>query len=238
MGIRTALARQSGTEDLVATLDEILAMEGSNPPRNHVGPVGVYPRNTLNIRNGYKSLKDWEEVSGNRCKLVITVGTYANIAQLAGYADYRDEDWVISAVSFTGAANLENALREHEIDDNILMTQVVPALDSELPIVQQARDALGDQFGYVSLEGYIVGKMFLAIVSNIDGELTRENFMNAVRNQRFDLDGLTIDFTDDNQGSDFVLLTELRDGIYRPVDVRELQRLFNTSADSSAANNP
>ena len=95
------------------------------------------------------------------------------------------------------------------------MTQVVPPLDSDLPIVAEARAALGDDFGYVTLEGYIVGKLWLAAMNAIEGPITRRAFLAALRGRRFELGGLTMDFTEDNQGSDLVLLTQLTPDGYR-----------------------
>ena len=80
----------------------------------------------------------------------------------------KGDDWFVSAVSFTGADNFKAALNEFNVNDRVVMTQVVPPLDSKLPIVRAARKALGDEFGYVSLEGYIVGKLFIAAAENID----------------------------------------------------------------------
>jgi ABC-type branched-subunit amino acid transport system substrate-binding protein len=56
-GIKLALAKQSGMGDVVKLLDQIMAMEGENPARNNIGPIGVYARNTLRSREGYRSLK-------------------------------------------------------------------------------------------------------------------------------------------------------------------------------------
>ncbi|MFT5172308.1 MAG: branched-chain amino acid transport system substrate-binding protein [Gammaproteobacteria bacterium] len=89
------------------------------------------------------------------------------------------------------------------------MTQVVPPLDSTLPIVREARAALGDSFGYVSLEGFIVARLWLKAMSTIEGPITRAAFLSAVRGARFDLGGLEMDFSNDNQGSTYVLLTQL-----------------------------
>ncbi len=218
-GIKLALAKQPGTQDVVKLLDRILAMEGENPARNNIGPVGVYVRNTLRSREGYLSLKHWEEKTGNRCQLVVTVGAYAPIAGFAGYSRYKNEDWFISAVSFTGADNFKEALKEYRVNDRIIMTQVVPSLDSDLPIVKKARKAIEpNQYGYVSLEGYIVGKLFLKIVGDIKGEITREKFLKTVRGRKFHLDGLKMDFKADNQGSDLVLMTYLDGDNYRKMN--------------------
>ena len=60
-----------------------------------------------------------------------------------------------------------------------------------------------------------MGKLFLKIVDDIKGEITREKFLKAVRGRKFELDGLKMDFTEDNQGSDLVLMTYLDGDNYR-----------------------
>ena len=63
--------------------------------------------------------------------------------------------------------------------------------------------------------------LWLAAMNDIQGPITRSAFLRAVRGRRFELGGLTMDFTEDNQGSDLVLLTRLTpDGyrVMRPVD--------------------
>ncbi len=214
-GIKSALSGRPGTKKILDALDAIIEMEGEDPPRNNVGPVGVYRRNTFTSRTGYMSLKDWENKQGTRCRLVVSVGTYNAIARFVGYSRYKGDDWVVSAVSFTGADNFRSALKEFNVSDKVVMTQVVPALDSRLPIVVDARKALGERFGYVTLEGYIVGRMWLEAMRKIEGPLTRENFIRAVKGHTFEFGGLTLDFRTDNQGSDLVLLTYLDGDEYR-----------------------
>ena len=225
-GIMEALAPQPNVDQIIATLKNIVAMEGANPDRNNIGPVGVYTRNTLTSKAGYESLKNWEAVSGHPCRLVVSVGTYIPIARFAAYSRFKGENWVVSAVSFTGADNFATELKKLSVTDKVVMTQVVPPLDSPLPIVQEARNALGDEINYVSMEGYIATKMFLKIMRNISGPITRQNFINTARGSTFDLDGLLIDFSEDNQGSDFVLFTYLTEDGFQPIDEGYLGRVF------------
>lgn len=206
-GIKQALGKKAKTRAIIDALDRILALEGDNPDRNNIGPVGVYQRNTLTSRDGYESLKHWEQSQNVQCKLVVSVGTYNAVGRFVGYSRYKGESWIVSAVSFTGADDVKNVLAQFGVLDRFIMTQVVPSLDENLPIVKEARQALGSNFGYVSLEGYIVGKMFVAIMSNIDGELTRENFMKAAKGQSFELGGLSLSFRRGNQGSTLVSTT-------------------------------
>jgi branched-chain amino acid transport system substrate-binding protein len=95
----------------------------------------------------------------------------------------------------------------------------VPPLDSELPIVVESRRQLGERFGWVSLEGYIVGKLWLTAMERIEGIITRAKFLDAIRGRRFDLGGLMLDFSDDNQGSDLVVLTNLTTDGFKPMSV-------------------
>lgn len=226
-GIKVALAKQPSTEATIANLEQIIAMPGDKPARNDIGPVGVYERNTLLVRDGYMSLKNWEQKTGNRCRLVVTVGAYGPIANFMAYArKLKNEPWVISAVSFTGAESLKGEFRQYNVRENIIMTQVVPALDSPLPIVENARKALGGKLGFISLEGYIAGRMFLAILDKTGSAPTRESFVRAARGQKFDLGGLKLDFTDNNQGSNFVLLTLLDGDDFRVIEPRDLENMF------------
>ena len=225
-GIKLALEAEAGTEaGTLQRIEQILAMTGEDPPRNGLGPVGVYKRNTFVSRPGFESLDTWESATGTPCRVVVTVGTYAAISRFIAYARYKGKPWVFSAVSFTGADNFRAALAERGVTDGVIMTQVVPPLDSYLPIVAAARKALGDDFGYVTLEGYIVGRLWLKLMNDIQGPLTRAAFLDSVRGNRFDLGGLTIDFSDDNQASDFVLMTRLTPTgftVMQPADWGEL----------------
>jgi len=112
VGVKLALANAKASPAVLQSLDKIMAMKGTNPQRNNVGPVGVYTRNTIKVKPGYRSLKAWEKKSGTRCKLVVTVGAYGTIAHFARNAKKQGEKWIISAVSFTGADNLRGDLRK------------------------------------------------------------------------------------------------------------------------------
>ena len=211
-GVINALEGESNSEPVIARLTEIKALTGDNPARNNKGPIGVYQRNSDFARPGYKSLKAWEKSQDTSCKLVITVGSYKSITEFIAYSRYKKESWIFSAVSFTGAENFKSALGNFDVKDGVIMTQVVPLLDSDLPVVLEAKQKLGVDFGYVSLEGFIVGKLILYGLEKIVGEITRERFTAAVLNSRFSLGQLPLDFLEDNQGSDLVELMVLDQG--------------------------
>ncbi|MFO1424635.1 MAG: ABC transporter substrate-binding protein [Candidatus Competibacteraceae bacterium] len=225
-GLRAALVKHPGTESIVARLDHILSLPGDNPERNGVGPVGVYQRDTMSAREGYQSLKKWETDSGNRCRMVVIMAVYDPAVTFMAYARYKGETWVFSVPSPAAGSKLQELLRERQITDKVIATQIVPSPNSSLPVVVEARKALGNDLNYVSLESYIVGKLFVTIMQAIEGPLTRENFLKAARRQPYDIGGVKVDFTTDNQGSDFVLITVLRDGQFVIVTPQELAGLF------------
>ena len=225
-GFRAALAKQPSAGQIVAKVDQILSTSGDNPERNNVGPVGVYQRDTVSARPGYLSLKKWEADTGNRCRLVATTAVYDPAATFMGYARLKGETWIFSSPSPAGGARLAAQLKEYGIRDQVIATQIVPAPDSTLPLVVEARKALGEDLNYESLESYIVGKLFLTILRAIDGPLTRDNFLKAARRQPYDIGGIRVDFTTDNQGSDFVMITALRDSQFAVITPQELAALF------------
>lgn len=225
-GIKAALAKKPGNEALIAKYDQIIGMTGDEPQRNNIGPVGVYGRDTTNARNGYESLKKWEASAGNRCRLVVTMAVFAPAAEFMAYSRYKNESWIISSPSPTTGQQLATLLKEKGVTDKVIASQVVPPLDSTLPLVVDARKALGVNLNLISLESYMVGRLFVTILQAIDGPLTRENFLKAARRQVYDIGGIKMDFTTDNQGSDFVALTVLRDGHFVGASSQDFAALF------------
>lgn len=198
--------------------------------RNKLGPIGFYDRDTFVAKSGYDSLKEWEKTANVRCRFVVTVGNHIPTAKFIAYARYRGGKWVFSVPSPSATDSFVTLLKQLNLPDKIVATQVVPPLDSPLPIVADARKALGARLTAVSLEGFLVGKMALAILRSIDGPLSQENFLKAARKQIYNLGGFAVDFTNDTQGSDFVLLTYVN-GAERETEpfVTTLKTLMSTS---------
>ena len=198
---------------------------GINPALNNMGPVGLYLRGTTLLREGHQSLKNWEKNNGEPCRLVILVATPKVAADFIAYASYKNENWIFSAISATAAGDaLKNRLLENNIQTKVIVSQIVPVLDGNLPIVTDARNALGSELNLVNLEGFIVGRMFLNILRSMNGPVTRANFLKAARRQSFDLGGLKIDFTKGNQGSSLVLLRTLNVDKYAAFSAEDMKR--------------
>lgn len=229
-GILAALEDVSGAVGVETTLTALLQKTGDNPQRNGVGPVGVYVRNTFRAREGYDSLKKWENNNRTVCKLVVTVGSYTSIGQFIAYATGKGEPWIYSAVSFTGADHLLEELQRFEVADRVMISQVVPSLDATQEVLSEARAALGEGLNPVALEGFIVGKLLLHGLEQLaesGEEITRENFLNVYRGQKFTLGGIEMDFTDDNQGSDFIAIRKLDNDNWTAINESTWQGWYN-----------
>jgi hypothetical protein len=216
-GLKTALEKLPDIQTIIDKLDHILdmMMGGINPALNSIGPVGFYQYETVFVRDGYLSLKNWERESGNQCKFVVLLAMPKVAAEFIAYAHYKNESWSYGAVSVTAAGySISGYLKSYGIEKSILASQVVPELNSSLPIVVDAKNALGDSLNHISLEGYIVGRMFIAILNSMKAPVTRANFIKAARQNSFDLGGLKIDFTKGNPGSTLVSLNHINFGSY------------------------
>ena len=155
---------------------------------------------------------------------VIMIGAYAPVAEIITETR-RLIDPVFMAVSFVGSNALADALGADGA--GVYVTQVVPFPDdTDLPAVAAYRRDLASYDanavpGFVSLEGYLAGRLAIAGLESCGPDLTRRCFLNALRDDaRLDLDGFALAYgPGDNQGSDAVYLTMIdADGNYRPVD--------------------
>ncbi|NET75124.1 ABC transporter substrate-binding protein [Okeania sp. SIO1F9] len=227
-GVRNALLKAQVEENILDTYEQVLEYkEKGNEDNPFLNPVGFYPRNTPYVKEDYNSLKKWEKNTGINCKLVVTAGTSTNIARFIKLAQEKREDWVISSLSFAHAEELQFDLEEYGIKDKVIITEVVPSLDSNLPIVQEAKYQLKNDFDRVSLEGYIVGKMTLKILRAIPGKINRESFLKQVAISKFDLGGIAIDLTQGRtQSSELVSITVLTPQGFKHLKQDKLRDIF------------
>ena len=147
---------------------------------------------------------------------VIMIGAYAPVAKAITVAR-EDIDPIFMAVSFVGS----NALAQELGPDGagVYVTQVVPLPDdSGVPVVAAYRAAL-QAFdanavpGFVSLEGYLAGRLAIVGLEQCGRDVSRDCFLNALRNSgTIDLEGMTLQYgPGDNQGSDAVFVTVIGD---------------------------
>ena len=129
------------------------------------------------------------------------------------------------SISFVGTDALAKALGNE--GDGVVVTQVVPyPLDASVPVVAKYQAALkaanpDAKPGFVTLEGYLAGRLAVEALGRVSGDLTRQALLDTIaKSGPFDLGGFTLKFAaNDNQGSNQVFLTVIQsDGSVKPVD--------------------
>ena len=178
---------------------------------------GTFKRNTTAIKSALL------EIMKAQPQAIVTVGPYKPIAEFIKLAHQLKVDATFVAISFVGSDSLAQELRGQGA--GVIVSQVVPfPSDRSLPVVAAYQDALAvvnakGTPGFVSLEGYLVGRLVVQTLKRIPGELTRESFLDAIEGAPFDLGGVKLAFgRDQNQGSNQVYFTVLSaDGSFRPV---------------------
>jgi ABC-type branched-subunit amino acid transport system substrate-binding protein len=180
---------------------------------------GSYERNTVDVRPALTSIEKANP------QAVIMIGAYEPCAEFIRAARAAKFDPIFLNISFVGGESLARALGP--IGAGVVVTQVVPfPKDTRIRIVKDYQAALKQLNpnavpDFVSLEGYLVGRLTIAALSKIDGAVTRTALLDAVRRtENFDLGGLRLQFaTGKNQGSDEVFLTVIQpDGSLQAVD--------------------
>ena len=178
---------------------------------------GTFKRNTTAIKSALL------EIMKGQPQAVVTVGPYKPIAEFIKLARQLRFDAVFMAISFVGSDSLAQELGNQ--GTGVIVSQVVPFPgDKSLPVVTSYQAALAavspnSKPGFVSIEGYLVGRLVVEALKRIPGEPTRETFLDAIESAPFDLGGITLTFsTTQNQGSNQVYFTVLQgDGSFRPV---------------------
>ncbi|HTV22045.1 MAG TPA: ABC transporter substrate-binding protein [Polyangiaceae bacterium] len=165
-------------------------------------------------------------------KAVVMVATYRAAAKFIQkmHAVRRLRNALFFNVSFVGSETLAEELAGvgTELCNNVYVTQVVPPVDSGATGVRRYRDALAKyqpqaQPGFVSLEGFIVGEIFVEALKRTGPELTTERLVDTLeRIEGLDLGyGTRIEFSlSEHQGSHKVWGTKLDESCrYQAVDL-------------------
>lgn len=178
---------------------------------------GTFKRNTIAVKS---ALLDIMKV---RPEAVVTIGPYKPVAEFIKLAHQVKLDTVFVAISFVGSESLAKELGDQGA--GVIVSQVVPfPWDTTLPIVASYQSAIGAadakaKLGFVSFEGYLVGRLVADALKRVSGVPTREKLLDAIAGAPFDLGGITLTYGPmKNQGSDQVFFTILQaDGSFRSV---------------------
>ena len=180
---------------------------------------GTYKRNTTAVKSALLKIRKANP------QAVVMVGPYKPIAAFIKLAEKVGMKATFVNISFVGSKALAKELGDSGA--GVVVTQVVPfPWDTSIPLVANYQEALkannpDAEPGFVSLEGYMVGRIAIMALAKIDGEVTRQKLMDVIASTgSFDLGGVTLTYgPDDNQGMDQVFLTVIQpDGSFKAVE--------------------
>ena len=176
---------------------------------------GTFKRNTTAIKSALL------DIMKANPEAVVTIGPYKPVAAFIKLAHQVKLDAIFVAISFVGSESLAKELGDQ--GRGVIISQVVPfPWDTSMPIVASYQSAIAadeDKPGFVSFEGYLVGRLVVEALKRVSGSPTREKLLDAIAEGPFDLGGITLSYGPmKNQGSDQVFFTILQaDGSFRPV---------------------
>ena len=180
---------------------------------------GTYTRNTTAVKSALLSIRKAEPDA------VVMVGAYKPIAEFIKLSKKLKFEPTFVNISFVGSKALAAELGD--AGEGVIVSQVVPfPWNTELPVVEAYTNALtavdaSAEPGFVSLEGYLVGRLTIEAMERAGPTLTREALLDAFANLgSMDFGGASMNFgPDDNQGMEDVFLTRITgDGSFEPVN--------------------
>jgi branched-chain amino acid transport system substrate-binding protein len=180
---------------------------------------GTYERNTTAIKTALLALRKAAP------EAVVMVGAYKPSAEFIKLARKIEFNPVFVNISFVGASALAKELGNEGA--GVIVSQVVPfPWDASLKVVadyQAAIKAKDQKAGpeFVSLEGYLVGRLAIAALEKAGPNPTRANMLQTIKDTgTFDIGGLQMTFgPQDNEGLDKVFMTVIQpDGSFKSVE--------------------
>jgi ABC-type branched-subunit amino acid transport system substrate-binding protein len=179
--------------------------------------TGRFTRNTTAVKSALL------DIMKGKPQAVVTVAPYKPVAEFIKLAHRVKLDAVFVAISFVGSDSLAKELGKE--GTGVIVSQVVPSpWDPSLPVVASYQKAItavdsNSKPGFVSLEGYLVGRLATEALKRTSGEPTREKLLDAIVQSPFDLGGVVLRYSPtNNQGSDQVYFTILQaDGSFKEI---------------------
>jgi len=180
---------------------------------------GTYQRNTTAVKTALLTIRKAKPDA------VVMVGAYKPIAEFIKLAKRVRMQSTFVTISFVGSKALSKELGNS--GEGVVITQVVPMPeDSSIPLIADYHRALkvvdaSAKPGFVSLEGYMVGRLMVEAMRNIKGDLNREALIASFgKTGTFDLGGVQLEYgASDNQGMDKVYMSVIQsDGSFEYVN--------------------
>lgn len=185
-----------------------------------------YERNTVAVENAVADIL----VTDKLPRAIIMVGAYAPCAKFIKLTKENGLKALYLNVSFVGSNPLAQQLKEIG-EKEVIVTQVVPHYESDLDIAQEYRKDLAilnskEQPSFGGLEGYIAARILALALDEINGEITRENIIDALLSLgKFNI-GMDEDLLlniENRQASHIIWPTILKDGQFIPFMWEELK---------------
>jgi branched-chain amino acid transport system substrate-binding protein len=186
-----------------------------------------YKRNTVDVEEAVAQLRKLRTPA----RAVVMVGTYRAAARFIEKTRDINPPLIYTNVSFVGSTALaeELMLLGSKYANGVIVTQVVPAVDSYSNIVLEYKSALSTYFpgenpDYVSLEGYVAANVLIEGLKRTGPQLDTERLVDGLESLR-DLDlglGTMVNFgRTEHQGLHKVWGTQLdANGRYQPIELQ------------------
>jgi ABC-type branched-subunit amino acid transport system substrate-binding protein len=188
---------------------------------------GRFERNTLAVEGALADILS----APKQPRAVIMVGPYAPCSEFIRLARGNGLNGLFLNVSFVGSGELADKLGAQ--GEGVIVTQVVPHFESDLPLVKEYRTALATsdrtlQPTFTSLEGYVSARILLRAMGHISGPIDREAIVRSLEDLgQFDL-GLSGPLrlsAQEHQASHCVWPTVIRQGNAVRFDWSELKTI-------------
>lgn len=181
---------------------------------------GRFTRGTRNVHQGLATILEAPVTP----RAVIIVGTYGPAADFIREAKNDLPDTLFLNVSFVGSQALMDELGD--LAEGVIITQVVPPLNADLPAVEAYRKALetharGSEPDFISLEGYLAAKLFVEGVRAAGANPDREAIVDGLLGLGSVDIGLEEPLSlgpNDHQASDAVWPTIIKNGRFESVE--------------------
>ncbi len=201
----------------------VRALPGNNSDIVRLG----YKRNTIDVADAVSQLR----LLRPQPKAVVMVATYRAAAKFIEKTKDLIPGMIYTNVSFVGSTALseELMLLGPRFATGVVVTQVVPAVNSSASIILKYKSALekyfpGEAQDYVSLEGYIEANILIEALKRTGPHLDSEALVDQLETMRnYDIGlGSTVNFSPgDHQGVHKVWGTEIdAAGHYQPIDMK------------------
>ena len=186
---------------------------------------GRYQRNTVNIEDGLGTILDADVEP----KAIIMVGAYKPCAAFIKLAKQELPKVHFLNVSFVGSIPLAKELGS--TGDGVIITQVVPHFNADLPAVKEYHKALkafkaSATPGFVSLEGFLAAKIFVEGLKKAGANPTRESLVDGLEGvSGFQLGtGVTVNYSKSvHQASHKVWPTVIKGGQFESLNWSDLK---------------